>query len=82
MKRVDIIQTIGREYLKSNIENDEFRYPKAFEAIGLDFSKVQVKGKDNRTFETLDIRFVDDERQVAVLVETKKNFDVDKDAQK
>lgn len=82
MKRVDIIQTIGRDFLNSNIENDEFRYPKAFENIGLDFSKVQVKGKDNRTFETLDIRFVDYERQVAVLVETKQNFDVDKEAKK
>lgn len=81
MKRVDIIQTIGREYLNSNVENDEFRYPKAFEAVGLNFSKVQVKGKDNRTFETLDIRFVDTERKVAVLVETKKNFDIDKDAE-
>jgi hypothetical protein len=28
--RVDIITTIGRESLVSNIENDEFSYPKAF----------------------------------------------------
>ena len=42
MKRVDIIQVIGRSYLISNIENDEFRYPKAFEALGIDFSKVQI----------------------------------------
>lgn len=82
MKRVDIIKTIGRQYLVSNVENDEFRYPKAFDALNLDFSKVQIKGKDNRTFETLDIRFIDKERQVAVLVETKTNFDVDKDAKK
>lgn len=82
MKRVDIIQTIGRQYLVSNIENDEFRYPKAFEELGLDFSIVQVKGKDNRTFENLDIRFIDNERKVAVLVETKKNFDTDKEAEK
>ena len=81
MKRVDIIHTIGRQYLVSNIENDEFRYPKAFDELGLDFSKVQIKGKDKRTFENLDIRFIDEERKVAVLVETKKNFDVDKDAE-
>ena len=30
MKRADIISTIGIEYLVSNIENDEFSYPKAF----------------------------------------------------
>ena len=82
MKRVDIIQTIGRQYLVSNIENDEYRYPKAFDELNLDFSKVQIKGKDNRSFENLDIRFVDDERQVAVLVETKKNFDTDKESEK
>ena len=58
MKRVDIIKIIGRQYLVSNIENDEFRYPKAFDALNLDFSKVQIKGKDNRTYETLDIRLV------------------------
>ena len=81
MKRVDIIQVIGRSYLISNIENDEFRYPKAFEALGIDFSKVQIKGKDGRIFETLDIRFVDYDRHVAVLVETKKNFDSDKEAE-
>ncbi len=81
MKRVDIIQTIGRQYLSSNIENDEFRYPKAFEEHGLDFSKVQIKGRDNRTYENLDIRFIDHDRKVAVLVETKKNYDEDKDAE-
>ena len=81
MKRVDIIQTIGRQYLTPNIENDEFRYPKAFDELGIDFVKVQIKGKDNRVFENLDIRFVDDERKVAVLVETKTNFDRDKDSE-
>ena len=82
MERVDIIQAIGRDYLQTNIENGEFRYPKAYENLGLDFSKVQVKSKNNRTFENLDIRFVDEERGVAVLVETKKNFDTDKEAEK
>lgn len=82
MERVDIIQAIGREYLQTNIENGEFRYPKAYESLGLDFSKVQVKNNDSRTFENLDIRFVDEERGVAILVETKKNFDTDKEAEK
>lgn len=80
MKRIDIIQNIGREYLVSNIENDEFRYPKAFEEHHLDFSEFKKQNKEGRTFENLDIRFVDDERKVAVLVETKTNFDDDKES--
>lgn len=28
MIRADIISNVGREYLTSNIENDEFSYPK------------------------------------------------------
>ena len=79
MNRSDIIQTIGRDYLKCNIENDEFRYPKAFAEKGIVFYPVQ--GRDGRNFENLDIRFADDERGVAVLVETKRNFDNDKDAE-
>ena len=81
MKRIDIINTIGRKYLSYNMENDEFRYPKAFAEKHLDFTEVQVKGNDNRIYENLDIRFVDDDRKVVVLVETKKNFDVDKNAE-
>ena len=29
MIRTDMISTVGREYLTSNIENDEYSYPKA-----------------------------------------------------
>ena len=29
MIRADMISTVGREYLTSNIENDEYSYPKA-----------------------------------------------------
>ena len=35
MIRADIISNVGREYLTSNIENDEFSYPKAFSAASL-----------------------------------------------
>ena len=80
MKRIDIIQTIGKEYLESNIENDEFRYPKAFEEAHLDFSAVKVSGPKS-FYENLDLRFVDTERKVAVLVETKQNFDKDPNAE-
>ena len=62
MNRSDIIQAIGRKYLVHNIENDEFRYPKAFKERNILFLPIQIKGPDNRTYENLDIRFVDDER--------------------
>ena len=34
MIRADIISTIGRNYLVSNIENGEFSYVKALRSIG------------------------------------------------
>lgn len=70
MIRTDIIATIGREYLKTNIENDEFSYPKAYTEASLTF--VPIRNNSGRTFETLDIRFVKD--NISVLVETKQNF--------
>lgn len=72
MIRTDIIATIGRAYLVSNIENDEFSYPKAFRAVSLQFTPIQ--NDVGRSFEKLDIRFVKD--NVTVLVETKQNFNV------
>ena len=38
MIRADMISTVGRAYLTSNIENDEFSYPKAFPAASRTFS--------------------------------------------
>lgn len=73
MIRHDIIATIGSSFLVSNIENDEFSYPKAFRLANIPF--VGIKGRNNKTFEKLDIRFVDNSRKVAILVETKTNFD-------
>ena len=37
MIRADMISTVGREYLTTNIENDEFSYPKAFKKKHLEF---------------------------------------------
>lgn len=34
MIRADIISTVGREYLASNIENDEFSYTEHKEVFG------------------------------------------------
>lgn len=40
MIRADMISVVGREYLKTNIENDEFSYPKAFKEKHLDFEPI------------------------------------------
>lgn len=61
MKRIDIIQTIGRQYLTSNIENDEFSYAKVIERTLSGHFK-------------LDIRFFDEANNLAILVETKVRF--------
>ena len=70
MIRADIISVVGREYLTSNIENDEYSYPKAFSAAALTF--VPITNANGRKFEKLDIRFVKD--GITVLIETKQNF--------
>ena len=70
MIRTDIISTVGREYLITNIENDEFSYPKAFKEKHLKFTPIiNAKG---RCFEKLDLRFV--KENVSILIETKVNF--------
>lgn len=71
MKRADIISKIGRKYLKSNIENDEFSYKKGLEAIGknyLDYLSEDAK----RMYKDLDIRFEND--KLSILIETKQNL--------
>lgn len=69
MIRADIIATVGREYLESNIENDEFSYPKAYKNACLEFTPIS---RDGRTFQNLDVRFV--RENVTVLIETKADF--------
>lgn len=70
MIRADMLSTVGRAYLTSNIENDEYSYPKAFSAASLTFAPIQNSA--GRRFEKLDIRFVKD--NISVLIETKQNF--------
>ena len=60
MIRADMISTVGRAYLTSNIENDEYSYPKAFSAASLTFAPIQNSA--GRRFEKLDIRFVKDNK--------------------
>lgn len=61
--RLDIIDTIGRNYLTSNIENGEFSYQQ--------FINEKITGHYK-----LDLRFCDDKNKLAVLVETKKRYNI------
>lgn len=67
MNRIDMIQTVGREFLISNIENNEFSYQ-------------QVLERSLSGHYKLDIRFYDEASETAVLIETKRRFtSADKD---
>ena len=70
MDRISMINTIGSQYLITNIENAEFSYPKAYSEAHLVFEPIY--DEQNRKYEKLDIRFVKD--GVSILVETKQNF--------
>ena len=70
MIRADMIATVGRMYLTSNMENDEFSYRKAFSQASLPF--IPIRNSIGRAFEKLDIRFVKD--NITVLIETKQNY--------
>lgn len=41
MKRIEIIDRVGREYCTSNIEKEEFSYPKAFKEKNLKFEPIK-----------------------------------------
>ena len=40
MRRSDIITVVGNKYLTSNIENDEFSYPKEFKRLNIVFNPI------------------------------------------
>ena len=61
MERIKMIQTVGLDFLTSNIENGEFSY-------------AQVLGRPLSGHYKLDIRFFDAENKTAVLIETKTKF--------
>ncbi|MBR4047593.1 MAG: N-6 DNA methylase [Bacteroides sp.] len=66
MQRIDMISCVGREYLTHNLENGEFSYQQVIE------EKITGHYK-------LDLRFYDSKNKVAVLIETKRKFNVKKD---
>ncbi len=61
MNRIDMIHTVGREFLVSNIENNEFSYQQVIDRSLSGHYKV-------------DIRFFDEHSETAVLIETKRRF--------
>lgn len=63
-----MIQTVGRQYLVSNIENNEFSYQQVFDR--------NLSGHYK-----LDIRFVDETNKIAVLIETKRRFNFTTDVE-
>lgn len=71
MKRTDIISTIGRSYLQTNIENDEFSYGKALSEIGKNYTDYLTEDA-KRLYKDLDIRFANE--NLSILVETKQNL--------
>lgn len=73
MKRTEIINIVGVDYLESNIENDEFSYQQAYKCSNLDY--IPISDDKGRTYKNLDIRFVSS--NVSVLIETKSNFKKD-----
>ena len=74
MKRNEMMDIVGKKYLQSNIENDEFKYSKEFKRLSIKFTPIK-SSKGNRHYDNLDIRFVCE--NVSVLIETKQNFDDD-----
>ena len=68
MERIKMIQTVGLDFLTSNIENGEFSY-------------AQVLGRSLSGHYKLDIRFFDEETKTAVLIETKQRFKEEDKAQ-
>ena len=51
MDRYTIIQTIdGKDYLVSNIENNEFSYQKAFKQLSQDFMSKKITNKTGGDF--------------------------------
>lgn len=71
MIRADIISTIGRKYLSSNIENGEFSQVKALKNVGKNIRDFQYNTEGTH-HQNIDIRFEND--RLVVLVECKNKF--------
>lgn len=71
MIRADIIARVGRKYLESNIENDEYSYSKGLKNIGKNYIDYLIPTA-KRQYKDIDLRFV--YKNVSVLIETKQRL--------
>lgn len=71
MKRTEMINKIGIDYLTSNVENEEYNYPKAYKSQQLPFDSISSVSQ-KRNYETVDLRFEHD--GITVLIETKVDY--------
>ncbi len=71
MKRTEMVNKVGVEYLTSNVENEEYSYPKAFKEKSLPFVAI-TNSTGRRRYEKLDLRF--ECEGMTVLIETKSDY--------
>lgn len=79
MKRTEMVNKVGVNHLTSNVENDEYSYPKAYKEKQLIFTALTNLAK-TRKYEKVDLRFEKD--GITVLIETKPNYEKDSEAER
>ena len=83
MTRNEIINTVKDSFLQSNIENDEWSYTQALAKAHKSIdNKLVTNPQTGNHYKNLDLRFADPKTKVAVLIETKQNFNRSFDAAK
>lgn len=73
MKRTEMVNKVGIEYLTANVEKEEYNYPKAFKEKSVPFVAVK-SSSGKRQYETVDLRF--ESEGITLLVETKQDYTV------
>lgn len=79
MIRQDIIDIIGVEYLvyTTNSEHNEFCYDTEFKAIGKNWDNIKIRNefsKKESYYKSLDIRLVNQAKNLSICVETKTDY--------
>lgn len=75
MIRADLIKRVGRKYLVSNNEKDEFSYQNGLAAIGKNYKDYLIPNA-KRAYKDVDLRFVGD--KITILIETKQKIEKSK----
>ncbi|WP_270530018.1 HsdM family class I SAM-dependent methyltransferase [Limosilactobacillus vaginalis] len=70
MQRHEMIDRVGEKFLTTNVENDEYSYPKEYKKKGLEFRGIKLS--NGRTHEFADIRF--ENQDICIIIETKNDF--------